>query len=201
MDGIPLHPRVSRGPTPRGAMTRYDDMDESGGGVSVSGYAPGPPRPAGSDSRGDTDWQLALYGPEPEEIPDPRAGRDGGDGGQAGAGPRWQRPSRHTLLGAAAIIAMFAVVATSLAAYAKYPRGGGQHSPGERHRGDAGQAAALHRGPEHPDHRLRLAPGSGPQVRFRCAGHHPTLRCCCISPRGIPALTSSASREIQWSPS
>jgi LCP family protein required for cell wall assembly len=101
-------------------MTRYDDMDESGGGVSVSGYAPGPPRPAGSDSRGDTDWQLALYGPEPEEIPDPRAGRGGGDGGQAGAGPRWQRPSRHTLLGAAAIIAMFAVVATSLAAYAKY---------------------------------------------------------------------------------
>jgi LCP family protein required for cell wall assembly len=100
-------------------MTRYDDMDESGGGISVSGYAPGPPRPAGLDSHGDTDWQLALYGPEPEKAPDPRGGRGGG-GAQAGGGPRWRRPSRHTLLGAAAIIAMFAVVATSLAAYAKY---------------------------------------------------------------------------------
>jgi LCP family protein required for cell wall assembly len=100
-------------------MTRYDDMDESGGGISVSGYAPGPPRPAGLDSPGDTDWQLALYGPEPEATPDPRTGRDGG-GPAAGGGPHWRRPSRHTLLGAAAIIAMFAVVATSLAAYAKY---------------------------------------------------------------------------------
>ncbi len=100
-------------------MTRYDDMDESGGGISVSGYAPGPPRPAGLDSRGDTDWQLALYGPEPAGPPDPRPGRGGG-GAQAGRGPRWRRPSRHTLFGAAAIIAMVAVVATSLAAYAKY---------------------------------------------------------------------------------
>jgi LCP family protein required for cell wall assembly len=105
-------------------MTRYDDMDESGGGISVSGHAPAPPRPAPSDSRGDTDWQLALYGPEPDERPDPRAGRVGGDGqdggAQDGGGPRWRRPSRRALLGAAAIIAMFAVVATSLAAYAKY---------------------------------------------------------------------------------
>ena len=102
-------------------MTRYDDMDEPGGGISVSGYAPGPPRPTGLDSRGDTDWQLALYGPEPAEVPDPRAGRGGGGGGaQAGGGPRRRRPSRRALLGAAAIIAMFAVVATSLAAYAKY---------------------------------------------------------------------------------
>jgi LCP family protein required for cell wall assembly len=102
-------------------MTRYDDMDQSGGGVSVSGYAPGPPRPPGLDSRGDTDWQLALYGPEPEAGPDPRAGHGGsGSGGeQAGGEPRW-RPSWHALLGAAAIIAMVAVVATSLAAYAKY---------------------------------------------------------------------------------
>ena len=103
-------------------MTRYDDMDQPGGGVSVSGYAPGPPRSARLDSRGDTDWQLALYGPDPEEDPDPPAGRGGGSSGgaQAGGGPRWQRPSRHALLGAAAIIAMVAVVATSLAAYAKY---------------------------------------------------------------------------------
>jgi LCP family protein required for cell wall assembly len=100
-------------------MTRYDDMDESGGGISVSGYAPAPPRPAGLDSRGDTDWQLALYGPEPAEAPDPRAGRGGG-GAQPGEGRRWRRPGRHTLFGAAAIIVMVAVVATSLAAYAKY---------------------------------------------------------------------------------
>jgi LCP family protein required for cell wall assembly len=101
-------------------MTRYDDMDKSGGGISVSGYAPGAPRPAGSDPPGDTDWQLALHAPEPEEAPDPRAGRNGGGEAQAGGEPRWRRPRRRTLLGAAAIIAMFAVVATSLAAYAKY---------------------------------------------------------------------------------
>jgi len=101
-------------------MTRYDDMDQSGGGISVSGYAPGPPRSAGLDSRGDTDWELALYGPDREEIPDPRA--RGGDGGRAqpGGRPRGRRPGPRALLGAAAIIAMFAVVATSLAAYAKY---------------------------------------------------------------------------------
>jgi LCP family protein required for cell wall assembly len=99
-------------------MTRYNDMDESGGGMSVSGYAPGPPRPDGVDSRGDTDWQLALYGPEPEEVPDPRAGRGGG--AAAGGRPRRRRPSRRALLGGASIIAMFAVVTTSLAAYAKY---------------------------------------------------------------------------------
>ena len=101
-------------------MTRYDDMDEPGGGISVSGRAPGPPRPTALDSHGDTDWQLALYGPEPDERPDPRAGRSGGGGAQDGGGPRRRRPSRQALLGAAAIIAMFAVVATSLAAYAKY---------------------------------------------------------------------------------
>jgi LCP family protein required for cell wall assembly len=101
-------------------MTRYDDMDESGGGISVTRHAPGPPRPAAPDSHGDTDWELALYGPGPEERPDPHAGRSGGGGAQAGGGPRWGRPSRRALLGAAAIIAMFAVVATSLAAYAKY---------------------------------------------------------------------------------
>jgi LCP family protein required for cell wall assembly len=101
-------------------MTRYDDMDQSGGGVSVSGYAPGLPRPGGLDSRGDTDWQLALYGPQPEADPDPRAGRGGSSGAQAGGAPRWRRPSRRALLGAAAIIAMVAVVTTSLAAYAKY---------------------------------------------------------------------------------
>ena len=101
-------------------MTRYDDMDESGGGISVSGHAPGPPLPAASDSRGDTDWQLALYGPEPEERPDPRAGRSGGSGAAPGGRSRWPRPSRRALLGGAAILAMFAVVATSLVAYAKY---------------------------------------------------------------------------------
>jgi LCP family protein required for cell wall assembly len=100
-------------------MTRYDDTDESGGGVSVSGYAPGPPLLTGVDSRGDTDWQLALYGPGPEETPDPPAGRGGG-GAQAAGGSRWRRPSRRTLLGAVAIVAMVAVVSTSLAAYAKY---------------------------------------------------------------------------------
>ena len=99
-------------------MTRYDDMDQSGGGISVSGYTPGPPRPDGLDSRGDTDWQVALYGPGPEEVPDPRAGRGGG--AAAGGGPRRRRPSRRALFGGMSIIAMFAVVATSLAAYAKY---------------------------------------------------------------------------------
>ena len=99
-------------------MTRYDDMDEPGGGISVSGYAPGPPRPTGLDSPGDTDWQLALYRPEPEGVPAPRAGRGGG--AQPGGRPHGRRPSRRALLGATAIIAMFAVVATSLAAYAKY---------------------------------------------------------------------------------
>ena len=99
-------------------MTRYDDMDQSGGGISVSGYTPGPPRPDGLESRGDTDWQVALYGPGPEEVPDPRAGRGGG--AAAGGGPRWRRPSRRALFGGMSIIAMFAVVATSLAAYAKY---------------------------------------------------------------------------------
>ena len=101
-------------------MTRYDDMDESGGGISVSGHAPGPPLPAASDSRGDTDWQLALYGPEPDERPDPRAGRSGGSGAARRGRSRWPRPSRRALLGGAAILAMFAVVATSLVAYAKY---------------------------------------------------------------------------------
>ena len=101
-------------------MTRYDDMDESGGGISVSGHAPGPPLPAASDSRGDTDWQLALYGPEPEERPDPRAARSGGGGAAGGGRSRWLRPSRRALLGGAAILATFAVVATSLVAYAKY---------------------------------------------------------------------------------
>ena len=101
-------------------MTRYDDMDHSGGGISVSGYAPGTPRPAGLDSRGDTDWQLALYGPDPEAVPDPRAGAGDGSGAQAGGRPRGRRPSPRALLGAVAIAAMFAVVATSLAAYAKY---------------------------------------------------------------------------------
>src|SRR6266545_2283940 len=102
-------------------MTRYDDMDESGGGVSVSGHAPGTPRPAQSDSPGDTDWELALYGPEPGD-PSPRADRYGGFGGgpPAPGRVRWRRPSWRSLLGGAAILATFAVVATSLVAYAKY---------------------------------------------------------------------------------
>ncbi len=100
-------------------MTRYNDMDEPGGGISVSGPAPGPPRATGLGSGGDTDWELALYAPEPDEDPDPGAGRAGG-GAAAGGGPRWRRPSRHALLGGAAIVVMFAVVATSLAVYAKY---------------------------------------------------------------------------------
>jgi LCP family protein required for cell wall assembly len=106
-------------------MTRYDDMDESGGGISVSGRAPGPPRPAASDPPGDTGWELALYGPGPGD-PAPRTDRYGGSG--AGSGPgqpaggesRWGRPRWRTLTGAAAIVATFAVVATSLVAYAKY---------------------------------------------------------------------------------
>jgi LCP family protein required for cell wall assembly len=102
-------------------MTRYDDMDESGGGISVSGHAPGPPRPPQSDSHGDTDWQLALYGPEPGD-PALRTDRYGGSeaGQQTGGGLRWRRPSWRTMLGATAIVATFAVVATSLVAYAKY---------------------------------------------------------------------------------
>ncbi len=106
-------------------MTRYDDMDESGGGISVSGHAPGPPRPSRSALHGDTDWELALYGSGPAD-PAPRTDRYSGSGGgpgvgqPAGRGPRWRRPSWRTLLGATAIIAMFAVVATSLVAYAKY---------------------------------------------------------------------------------
>ncbi len=102
-------------------MTRYDDMDESGGGISVSGHAPGPPRPAHNDSHGDTDWELALYGPGPGD-PAPRTDRYGGSGaGQGtGGGARRRRPSWRALTGAAAIVATFAVVATSLVAYAKY---------------------------------------------------------------------------------
>ncbi len=104
-------------------MTRYDDMDESGGGISVSGRAPGPARPAASDPPGDTDWELALYGPGPGDRA-PRTDRYGGSG--AGSGPGqpaaagWRRPRWRTLTGAAAILATFAVVATSLVAYAKY---------------------------------------------------------------------------------
>ena len=102
-------------------MTRYDDMDESGGGISVSGHAPGPPRPARSESPWDTDWQFAVHGPDPGD-PSPRSDRYGGSGGgQPTSGrARWRRPIWHSLLGGAAIIATFAVVATSLVAYAKY---------------------------------------------------------------------------------
>jgi LCP family protein required for cell wall assembly len=101
-------------------MTRYDDMDESGGGISVSGHAPGTPRPAQLDSPGDTDWQLALYGPEPGDA-SPRADRYGGFGGGPAAGRAgWRRPSWRSMLGGAAVLATFAVVATSLVAYAKY---------------------------------------------------------------------------------
>ena len=106
-------------------MTRYDDMDESGGGISVSGHAPGPQRQAPSDSRGDTDWELGLYAPGPENQgprTDRYSGSGGGSGGdqQAGGRPRRPRPSWRAMLGVAAIIATFAVVATSLVAYAKY---------------------------------------------------------------------------------
>jgi hypothetical protein len=106
-------------------MTRYDDMDESGGGISVSGHAPGPPRPALSDSHGDTDWELALYGPGSADQA-PRTDRYRGSGGGSGGGrpdggqSRWRRPSGRAMLGAAAIVTTFAVVATSLVAYAKY---------------------------------------------------------------------------------
>jgi LCP family protein required for cell wall assembly len=106
-------------------MTRYDDMDESGGGISVSGHAPGSPRPALSDSRGDTDWELALYGAGSEDQA-PRTDRYGGSGAGSGGGrpdggrSGWRRPSGLAMLGAAAIITTFAVVATSLVAYAKY---------------------------------------------------------------------------------
>jgi LCP family protein required for cell wall assembly len=106
-------------------MTRYDDMDESGGGISVSGHAPGSPRPALPDSHGDTDWELALYAPGPADQA-PRTDRYRGSGAGAGGGrpdggrSRWRRPGWRAMLGAAAIIATFAVVATSLVAYAKY---------------------------------------------------------------------------------
>jgi LCP family protein required for cell wall assembly len=106
-------------------MTRYDDMDESGGGISVSGHAPGSLRPAPSDSHGDTDWELALYGPGPEDQA-PRTDRYSGSGAGSGAGPRAggrpgrPRPRWRAMLAATAIIATFAVVATSLVAYAKY---------------------------------------------------------------------------------
>ena len=102
-------------------MTRYDDTDESGGGISVSGQAPGPPRPARSQSPWGTDWQIPLYGPEPGD-PSPWTDRYGGSGGgQPTAGrARSGRPIWRSLLGGAAIIATFAVVATSLVAYAKY---------------------------------------------------------------------------------
>ena len=100
-------------------MTRYDDMDESGGGISVSGHAPGP---GPSDSLGDTDWQLALYGPEPASAA-PRTDRYGGSGAGRWTdvrGPGWHRPGWRAMLGGAAILTTFAVVATSLVAYAKY---------------------------------------------------------------------------------
>jgi LCP family protein required for cell wall assembly len=106
-------------------MTRYDDMDESGGGISVSGHAPGSARPALSDSHGDTDWELSLYGPGPEDQA-PRTDRYRGSGAGSGGGrpdggrSRWRRPGWRPMLGTVAIIATFAVVATSLVAYAKY---------------------------------------------------------------------------------
>src|ERR1700723_4468038 len=94
MDGTPpAYPRKPR-PTPRGAMTRYDDMDESGGGISVSGHAPGSPRPALSDSRGDTDWELALYGPGSEDQA-PRTDRYRGSGAETVRGkPEGRRERR-----------------------------------------------------------------------------------------------------------
>ena len=101
-------------------MTRYDDTDESGGGISVTGRAPAAPQPAPADSGGDTDWQLALYGPEPGDSPPGRAGGSPGGGGPRGGRLRWGRPSWRAVLGAVAIFVTLVVVATSLAAYAKY---------------------------------------------------------------------------------
>ncbi|HUY51476.1 MAG TPA: LCP family protein [Streptosporangiaceae bacterium] len=141
-------------------MTRYDDLDEPGGGVSLSGHAlPGQPVPAQSGPPGDSDWQSSSYGDDGRYPGEPylsepysaepdtgepdtggwtggwrayRSGRAAGQASRSGGSGGWRRdqhtawsarflhPSRHTLLGAAAVVAMFAVVATSLVAYAQY---------------------------------------------------------------------------------
>ncbi len=199
----PVQPRKPR-PTPRGAMTRYDDMDESGGGISVSGHAPGAPRPSYSDSRGDTDWDLAWHGPGPAD-PAPRTDRYGGSGGgsgggqQAGRRPRWRRPSWRAMLGATAIIATFAVVATSLVAYAKY-RG----VLGSIHRENVTSAMLGKRPPYTAglniliigsDSRQGLGNTFGADV---ARAHVRTPRCCCTSRPDTPGPTSSASPATRW---
>ena len=186
MVGIPPHPRASRRPH----ATRSDDPLRRHGRVRgrVS-QCPGPH----PDRRGRQPWDSAtgtptgscpLYGPETRASgPGSARGADTGGGGQpaarkaaggaaAGAG---RRPSgRCAAGGARQCIAdrswPWSRGGTSLVGLREIPRRGGQHPPGERHRGDAGQAAAVHRGAEHPGHRLGLAAGPGPQVRVRRAG-------------------------------
>jgi len=107
-------------------MTRYEDLDASGGGVSQSGPGwPGrpPARPDGLDSE---DWRAYRTNRGPGR-PEHRGGGAGTAGGYRRGEPggpeprsRSRRPSRRTILGGAAIVAMLAVVATSLVAYAQY---------------------------------------------------------------------------------
>ena len=127
-------------------MTRYADVDQPGGPAAQPGYALPGPRSAGMTvsgdlgQRGDADWQLSkyLHGPGERGSTGPGLGTAGGPGTGAAAGPgpgaaagpprqpprtlrsRARHPSRRGLLGAIAVVAMVAVVGTSLVAYAQY---------------------------------------------------------------------------------
>ena len=111
-------------------MTRYADVDQPGGPAAQPGYTVPGPRSAGMTAsgdlgqHGDTGWQLAshLHGPGERDSTGP--------GAAAAAGPppqpprtlrsRVRHPGRRGLLGAIAVVAMVAVVGTSLVAYAQY---------------------------------------------------------------------------------
>ena len=134
-------------------MTRYEGLDASGGGLAQSG--PGWPgwSSAGPDGLDGEDWR-AYRTNRGAGRPERRGGGGGGaaaaGGSQRGGPPgppsrprsRFLHPSRHALLGAAAIVAMFAVVATSLVAYAQY-----RSVLGSIHRENVSAAMLGHRPP------------------------------------------------------
>lgn len=127
-------------------MTRYEGLDASGGGLARSG--PGWPgwSPAGPDGLDSEDWR-AYRTNRGSGRPERRGGGGAAAaGGYRRGGPqsrsRFLHPSRHALLGGAAIVAMFAVVATSLVAYAQY-----RSVLGSIHRENVSAAMLGHRPP------------------------------------------------------
>ncbi len=110
-------------------MTRYEDLDAPGGGLSRSG--PGWPglSLAGPDGLDSADFRAYRTNRGAGRAEQHGGGGSGAADGYRRGGPRgpkpgprsrFLRPNRHVLLGGAAIVAMFAVVATSLVAYAQY---------------------------------------------------------------------------------